>query len=248
MCPSTKIDDAGRQTMVNINNAYRSTLIKGDQLDKNKAKNPTGKNMYKLAWDCDLENGAQAWADACSWGHSTSQQRNGTGENLYATTFPWTNSSAMSKAAADSWWSEATTYWTMRSNNILKWANDSSAGHFTQMAWATTYKVGCGMASCPNLIIGWPQATYVVCRYSGPGNYEGSAVYEPGTPCTCATTLPSTCEPSSGLCVINGLGQITTTEAVTTTKKAVTIKETTKKPVTTKKTTKKPVTTKKVGK
>lgn len=45
-------------------------------------------------------------------------------------------------------------------------------GHFTQMVWKSTSKVGCAAVKCNN-IIGSGQQWFVVCNYSAPGNYIG---------------------------------------------------------------------------
>ena len=43
-------------------------------------------------------------------------------------------------------------------------------GHYTQMVWKDTTKIGCGEASNTDV-------TYLVCRYTPPGNYPGDTAY-----------------------------------------------------------------------
>lgn len=43
-------------------------------------------------------------------------------------------------------------------------------GHYTQMVWKDTTKIGCGEASNTSV-------TYLVCRYTPPGNYPGDTAY-----------------------------------------------------------------------
>ena len=45
-----------------------------------------------------------------------------------------------------------------------------SCGHYTQVVWANTLSVGCGVAVCPT-------GTIVVCNYAPPGNYVGEKPY-----------------------------------------------------------------------
>ena len=40
-------------------------------------------------------------------------------------------------------------------------------GHFTQVVWAATERVGCGVAQCNGMDV-W------VCNYDPPGNLEGA--------------------------------------------------------------------------
>ena len=47
---------------------------------------------------------------------------------------------------------------------------DNVTGHYTQMVWKGTTEVGCATASGTEL-------TYLVCRYSPPGNIVGQKPY-----------------------------------------------------------------------
>ncbi|KAK6040027.1 hypothetical protein COOONC_22468 [Cooperia oncophora] len=64
---------------------------------------------------------------------------------------------------------------------------------FTQMAWASTYQIGCGIRLCGG------NAVAVVCRYSPRGNIVNQSVYNIGTTCSqcgkCTTSYPGLCVP-----------------------------------------------------
>ena len=47
--------------------------------------------------------------------------------------------------------------------------NWEDVGHFTQMIWPTTTRVGCALAATA-------RTDYLVCRYSGAGNIDGRPV------------------------------------------------------------------------
>ena len=52
-------------------------------------------------------------------------------------------------------------------------SNGGVIGHFTQVVWKTSVKVGCGVKlDCSNMF-GGMQNSAVVCRYSPPGNFIG---------------------------------------------------------------------------
>lgn len=47
-------------------------------------------------------------------------------------------------------------------------------GHWTQIIWANSTAVGCGVSSCPGIISGYAYGLYVVCNYGPAGNFGGS--------------------------------------------------------------------------
>ncbi|EYC33102.1 hypothetical protein Y032_0002g602 [Ancylostoma ceylanicum] len=61
------------------------------------------------------------------------------------------------------------------------------------MAWANSYKIGCGVGDCT----GTTGNTTVVCRYRAKGNRIGEYVYETGDPCT---ACDYGCSPDGILC------------------------------------------------
>ena len=66
------------------------------------------------------------------------------------------------------------------------------AGHYSQVVWADSYAVGCGITTCKS---GW--SPIYACNYGTPGNYVGSAMYKSGK---AATACPSGTKPSNSLC------------------------------------------------
>ncbi|MBH8564826.1 secretion protein [Nostoc sp. CENA67] len=116
--------------------------------------------------DNTLNQSAQAWAETIAAKgdlvHSTNQ--NNVGENIY-----WGGDSAdLGSAAVQEWYSEIQNY--DYNNPVLS----DSTGHFTQLVWKGTTKVGCGAAPGPATIDGKKyDGFYVVCQYSPAGNVEG---------------------------------------------------------------------------
>ena len=63
--------------------------------------------------------------------------------------------------------------WTAEKASYDHSTNTCSAqtcGHYTQVVWAATTKLGCGMATCGDTQV-W------VCNYDPQGNYTGQAPY-----------------------------------------------------------------------
>jgi len=83
----------------------------------------------------------------------------------------------------------------MTMNSVTRFT--SSTGHYTQVVWANTYKVGCGFTAYEGSD-GWYNK-YYVCNYGPGGNIIGGSMYEEGDPCTKCPGENSQC--NNGLCV-----------------------------------------------
>mmetsp|Transcript_65307 Transcript_65307/g.120304 ORF Transcript_65307/g.120304 Transcript_65307/m.120304 type:complete len:341 (-) Transcript_65307:38-1060(-) len=113
-----------------------------------------------LTWDDNLMQKAQSWADNCEWEHSTM----GYGENLWTA---YGVSLDPTKPVKD-WYDEIKDY------DFNNPGFSSATGHFTQVVWKSTTKVGCAVTKCSTLKgLGWSDAWMFVCEYSPPGNYQG---------------------------------------------------------------------------
>jgi len=131
------------------------------------------KGLAPLVWDEDLEAIAAAWGATCTDNEPPAglidhnDGRSDTypqyvGENIYAS-----SGQSSGPAAVASWMSEEADY---------DYANNACSGvcgHYTQVVWADTTKVGCAIADCPSLQFGWG----VVCNYAPGGNANGERPY-----------------------------------------------------------------------
>ena len=117
-----------------------------------------------LTWDDEIASSAQGWADGCVFSHA-GVAGTGLGENL-AGGIVGENAGA----AVDMWYGEIKDY------DFANPGFSSKTGHFTQVVWGASTKLGCGLAKCPGSIYGWPpefgDALMYVCRYSPPGNFN----------------------------------------------------------------------------
>ena len=76
----------------------------------------------------------------------------------------------------------------------------SGTGHYTQMVWASTYKIGCGYAAYRrrNFV-----KKFIVCNYGDAGNLLNAPMYQVGRPCSkCPANICSRRFP--GLCPVPG--------------------------------------------
>lgn len=132
----------------------------------------------KLSYSSELEESAQEWANVlkkdnqCKMRHSVPQGKYG--ENLYwASAINWSNGSKelqkiSPQKVVDSWGSEIADY-NYAKNSC---ASGKMCGHYTQMVWRDTRKVGCAVAVCEDM-----QQQVWVCQYQPPGNWVGKKPY-----------------------------------------------------------------------
>ncbi len=126
-----------------------------------------------LAWDAALAATAQAWADQCvdlaaPFGFIDTNPNRSDG-------YPWYVGENAYASAGSASGVNAVALWASESQNYDYDTNTCSqvCGHYTQIVWAVTEFVGCGISSCPGLSFG----NSVVCNY-GPGGNTGGRPYE----------------------------------------------------------------------
>ncbi|KHN86537.1 Ancylostoma secreted protein, partial [Toxocara canis] len=186
-----------RAAVVAKHNELRATLTHGTAEYKGGHKLPSGKNIYQMVWDCDLEKHAQDWSNKCEFKHSDADM----GENLFQSSPLSVEKGGV--AAVEDWWSELQNY-DASGNPNMDFNDDvfAVAGHWSQLAWGATTKVGCGLANCGS---GGSAFIKVTCNYVIAGNMEGAVIFQPGNGCTadseCTTYPESKCNVTSKLCM-----------------------------------------------
>lgn len=122
-----------------------------------------------LFWDNALGIAAAAYARQMAMSgrfqHSDRSQRRGTGENLWM----GTGGAFSLEAMVSGWASERRWFKPGIFPNVSRTGNWVDVGHYSQMIWPTTFRVGCALASTPRI-------DYLVCRYVGAGNIDGRPV------------------------------------------------------------------------
>ncbi|KAH6654825.1 CAP domain-containing protein, partial [Truncatella angustata] len=144
------------------------TTLSSDQATTLKTQNDQRltKELKSLIWDDNLAADAQQWANHLasidSLMHSTSDQRANQGENL-AYSFNSDGVLYPLTQGAQGWVAEVSNY----NNEIIPQGNFAAYGHYTQVMWSSTNKIGMANATAAN------GGVYIVARYSPPGNYLG---------------------------------------------------------------------------
>ena len=162
---------------------------------------PSASNMRVLVWDHELARVAQRLADQCTFDHDCSDCRKvprfSAGQNLYQS-YSTGKEGTDWQGAAKSWYDEIDLF---HSSIVSSYQFSSSTGHYTQLVWATTDRLGCGVTQFRSG--GWNTRLYV-CNYGEAGNFIGKPVYSQGSSCSscpssssCSTVYPGLCSSSS---------------------------------------------------
>ena len=122
-----------------------------------------------VRWSEDLAAYAKQWADhlatsRCRMEHRppSGRGRHDYGENLFIGTVGDYGTSDAVKA----WAREKSKY----RGGAIQSSHWADAGHYTQLVWRDTLRIGCGTAVCKRNLI-------VVCNYDPPGNFLGQNPY-----------------------------------------------------------------------
>jgi hypothetical protein len=133
----------------------------------NAARRAAGQRPVK--WDDGL--GAQAaryafqLAISDRFAHSAASVRKGAGENLWM----GTRGAFTVNSMIDSWLSEGRSFRAGVFPVVSRTGDWRDVGHYTQIVWPATRKVGCALATNAS-------ADYLVCHYWPAGNVQGIAL------------------------------------------------------------------------
>ena len=130
----------------------------------------TGLGVAPLQWNAALAQSAQSWANHLAatgaFEHAAELPSNPEGENLWE----GTKGAYRLEQRVDAWIREKRFFkpGTFPDNSTT--GNVEDVGHYTQVAWRATSKVGCAQATGLHTDV-------LVCRYSNAGNYVGEQAF-----------------------------------------------------------------------
>ncbi|XP_047443443.1 peptidase inhibitor 16-like [Mugil cephalus] len=172
------LTEVQEEMLVELHNHYRGQV------------SPSASAMLPLRWDPALKLVAEGYAAKCIWNHNPDLED--TGENLFAGTGSLDLSAAMEK-----WFLEHLDY-DFQNNSCDE---DKMCGHYTQMVWADTHRVGCAFHLCNTMEgLDWERVFFLVCNYFPAGNYEDQRPYVEGDWCSQCPENMQKCE--NNLCVL----------------------------------------------
>ncbi|KAJ8420368.1 hypothetical protein Cgig2_024710 [Carnegiea gigantea] len=120
-----------------------------------------------LVWDKDLEKYARWWVDQrstdCALQHSFPDREFELGECIF-----WGGGSQWAPSNAIKTWANEEGYYDYDSNTC---AEGQMCGHYTQIVWSTTRKLGCARVVCQDGDV------FMTCNYYAPSNVIGECPY-----------------------------------------------------------------------
>ncbi|XP_069677992.1 venom allergen 5-like [Periplaneta americana] len=195
-----------KKQIVDLHNQYRSTVAAGKEKRGKPGPQPSASNMMMLAWDDELAQVAQRWADQCNFWHDKCRnvERFGwVGQNLYLSS-NWRSDGVKTDDVQD--WTRAMAAFynevkDLNYKNVDKFGaypSKNQTGHYTQLVWGETTLVGCGFTSYVQREgeKDWFKKFYV-CNYGPGGNVIGAPMYKKGEACSsCSSTAPNCAQQS----------------------------------------------------
>jgi hypothetical protein len=196
-------------------------LAKHNELRAAIATPCTASDMETLVWDDDLATASQTYADACVGDHDPRAAID-FGENLWMLTSGSNYNQADIIGAVQEWYDEIKDVeWIKNAAGEYAEAKSKAGtagcespdhangncfiGHFTQVVWAKSTKVGCGVQKCSPMTVSgssYSNGALLVCRYTPSGN---SAPSQAANHVNMPFVAGAKCAACSGSCSTAGL-------------------------------------------
>jgi uncharacterized protein YkwD len=151
---------------------YKSTVLYQHNIHRANHSAPD------LTWDDTLAGYAENTARGCVFQHDMDQGSGGYGQNLayWGASGDIGSKQIQSAAGAitNQWYNDEAMAWTFYGAANPPASSDLHAwGHFTQVVWKSSTKLGCATVQCAAGTLSKLASWYTVCNYNPPGNFGG---------------------------------------------------------------------------
>ncbi|WKX88641.1 hypothetical protein Q1695_008346 [Nippostrongylus brasiliensis] len=229
---SDKTQESVRKEVLNKFNEIRTTVAKGDAESLNGAI-PAAGNMYKLIYDCDLEEMATLMISGCPARKPTITR---------AFNLAWLAKDKTTKDAVETWEESLST-------NPVKWPKNNilpDPATIDYYPYATMVNFNATAVGCANEYCKYDaqnEKAVIACVFDVPALAQGSPIYATGRACSdCTVYTPSTCDNGGFLCMRTEPTTAEPTTEAPTTEAPTTEAPTTEAPTTEAPTTEAPTT------
>uniref|UniRef100_A0A224XJA0 Putative salivary scp/antigen 5 protein n=1 Tax=Panstrongylus lignarius TaxID=156445 RepID=A0A224XJA0_9HEMI len=172
-----ELTEKDKKALLEIHNKFRQLAASGKAF----GSQPRAQNMLELTWDEHAARQAYDWASKCQWEHNQPKDENDNslGQNLAS---KGSTKQLNVHKTFDKWMKGMVRAW-YNEVNLYEFGSAFSAktGHYTQLVWATTAKLGCGYSYYKEIDGGTTWYTgYLVCNYNPAGNWNEEDPYVTG--------------------------------------------------------------------
>jgi len=204
---TNEMTDAMKTELLDKHNELRAKVANGEEDGQ-----PSAQNMNKLEWDDELASNAQLWADQCpdgSWvvsdapphdpNRNTIVYDGHIGQNMADSWNSVDNMDWGLSTKVQSWYDEVKDWPAANVGSFSSVGATGVIGHYTQVVWAETKKVGCGVIyyrDQADWAASYPYRKSLTCNYWPGGNFMNQPVYQEGT-----TAAACTNGSENGLCL-----------------------------------------------
>nr|XP_053638661.1 venom allergen 5-like [Cherax quadricarinatus]XP_053638662.1 venom allergen 5-like [Cherax quadricarinatus]XP_053638663.1 venom allergen 5-like [Cherax quadricarinatus]XP_053638664.1 venom allergen 5-like [Cherax quadricarinatus]XP_053638665.1 venom allergen 5-like [Cherax quadricarinatus]XP_053638667.1 venom allergen 5-like [Cherax quadricarinatus] len=200
---NSEVTEKEKEQILNLHNTLRAQVATGQEKRGAPGPQPPAANMREIVWNDELAQVAQAWASQCPQGHDSARDRRmctrdyHVGQNIH---YYWGFDEGPDwKRAVYEWYDEVADMPSsfVASFQLLK---KKKIGHYTQVVWADTSEVGCGIVHYEVELQGklYPESKIYVCNYGQAGNVKERPIYAEGAagsqcPGAASSTYPDLC-------------------------------------------------------
>jgi hypothetical protein len=149
----------------------------------NDVRASTGPGLPPMAWSPDVAAFAQEWADElkrrtgnCDVRALPTPHRPGSGPfaQRYGENITWNAGNVIEPPAVVQGWVDERADYSYATNSC---APQRICGHYTQVVWADSLRLGCAVARCDGAGVPFNVSQIWVCNYDPPGNWQGERPY-----------------------------------------------------------------------
>ncbi|XP_023246572.1 venom allergen 3-like [Copidosoma floridanum] len=173
---SSGLSQDEKNRIVKLHNQLRQKVASGKEVRGAPGPQPptATRKMANLVWDNEIARIAQHWADQCNYKHDQCKntlKEEHVGQNI---AYEWTTGDFKTikvEKLIMNWYNEVDSF----DGRTLQGISGKAVGHYTQMVWSKTNKIGCGAVRYYD---GDRKTLYLVCNYGPGGNMYGEKVYD----------------------------------------------------------------------